>query len=433
MIALLSLTTAHADWYDVEFCVQMDVTGFGDYTVGDYWNGSGGVTYQPIRGVRLGITEFHPAPDNSYRRDVFQGFASDVDGCVTVALSDNYRYEVAALSDALVNGVPIHVHEGSTTSAPQVLWVKYGPTNRFQPTAATTKYIRPTPEDALRELAVATYIFSVSNFGLGSGLPIFLDSESCCNGSDQTFIKAASDFKYKVAHEIIHGLVRRRDSNEPPQVDYDRAENGCIADPWDEGVQGRWQKDWASAALKEGFADFGADWLWNVSSPTETDCEHPQFQDVDIDVDGSENAQNGPLDKDVVIDPPDTLFVNTSCEGPPLSSGLRSYVSSRDWLADCVNAADDFNNGPDCQGTMEGVGSSFDAERYFWDMLNDEDVPITTLVTMYDAMDPRNWEKQKDSISLARNPFRRLTAAAASVSETAAHNAQKDNGVDHGP
>lgn len=353
---------------------------------------------------------------------VYLGYVSDTDGCRTLTVSASNKYRVSVYSKAYVNNVMISVFDGPDSTYGLREWV--GTADKYP---NQTHNIYPALDEFLANVAVGAYAMSRNNGGIAAyGLQYDASGTwgDYCNGSDQFEIKCASEYKYIASHETAHGVVRRRDNNQKPEYNFHAHTGDCTA--WMDSTEQKDSKEeWfalehASAALKEGFANFYSAWLFNDSSSPGAPCE--------LLYRGGEGAQLN-LDRGSYPGAIDLEYNDWySCEGVPVG-GLASWVGARNWLQELK-----FNTF--CDEDLTGRGSVFDATRYFWDMRTDEGVSIGELIDLYDDMDPRNWAATKDEINLSRNPFCRLAAAAAASSPTsltAAHDRQKDNGVDNGP
>jgi hypothetical protein len=407
-VLLLLSNNAQATVWNVSVCVEVDLEMFVDEDYGDVWKVSNG-RYRPFRGAKIGISRYNSS--GVWQASVFQGFVSDSTGCTTVSLDSTQYYQMSVVGQASVNGVGIFVYEGPTITDPIPTYPKYGPGNQYHPTSGATITMRPPQEEWVSELAVAGLAMNFSNGGISE---LIFDSTDCCNGGDQVFTKAASMRKFLVAHEIGHAVARRRDDSETPNVDYDYSDSDNCDSSGTAEAEARFQMEWPSAAMKEGWADFYSVWVWN--DDTAGNCEFADWQDdLDIDLNG-------------VIDFAAATVNPISCEGIPMS-GLESYVTARNWLLDVLSEGTELT----CVGTTAGFGARWDATRYFWDMLTDESVPFGELVDIIDSCNPRTWAYTHDTVLFARNPFRRLEAAATANGVLSEHNSQSNNGVANGP
>jgi hypothetical protein len=417
-LLLFASGTAHAA--TTTFCMKVDTDNFSDTLWGDRWNGSD----EPLYGIKIKVREY--SLGGTYLGDVWTGYVSDVSGCVTVTVSTNNKYRVTIYSQAQVNGTNIAAYDGPDASYGLFVWA--GTTDRF---ANQSYNVYPGFNEFLSMVSVGAYVMSRNNGGIQAyGLQYDASgSQTNCNGSSQDFIRCDSEDKYIASHETGHGVVRRRDDNQAPAYNWNADTGTCTA--WMEpsapsmNVQYRGAEEWfaleyAAAALKEGFANFYAAWAFNDSNTPGDLCELPYLgsEGTDLNLDRVGLGASGT-----------DLKVREvySCEGVPID-GLASWVGARNWLQELkVNSS--------CDEDLTGVGSIFDASRYFWDLRTDEGVPIGEIIDLYDLMDARNWSDNIDKTFKSRNPFCRLATAAANSSPnlTAEHNAQKNNGVDNGP
>ncbi|MEQ1508576.1 MAG: hypothetical protein ABMB14_40465, partial [Myxococcota bacterium] len=265
MVVLLLLWTAPAragTWYSVTFCVTIP-TNYTDLG-GDVWAANAN---RPARGVKILIDEFY---GGVYQQNVMNGYTDNA-GCVTRSLWSNSDYRVYALTDAEVNGVPIMVHQSPTLPSPYYYPMYPGTVGGgFRPTASTTITLVMPVATATAQLAVAMTAMNQHNAGLGSSTPLKYDNSNYSppvyNGGGQEYIKAATFSKSIIAHETGHGVYRRRDNNTSTVVDNGSATDNCDGEGTGSGGHSTTTKEWYSTALKEGWADFYAAWLWNTNA-----------------------------------------------------------------------------------------------------------------------------------------------------------------------
>ena len=208
-----------------------------------------------------------------------------------------------------------------------------------------------------------------------------------------------------IAHEIGHFVGYQNDETTGASFSYWAAEDGCDGDGKPQGKHGNVIKEYQSAAVVEGFADFFAAWLWNRK--TEYDCDFERSYASDFDLNGSD-------DSDVY-----------SCEGKPVST-LPGWVSSHDWLEDAI-----VQGAGSCSGTLSNRGTQYDWLRFFWDMLTDESVPPADIAGLYDEMDPKTFDATGSTPLGSDDPVQRLTTACAAMSLSSECAAQDYNGQDH--
>jgi hypothetical protein len=393
---------ARATGYVVTFCVKL-ATDFTDATAGDFW---------PIvdenriaRGAFLTVEEYDQGVSQG---PLWNDYLTD-DGCFVATFYTNREYEISTRSKAVVNGVTINVFDDDTSPVTYT-HVFFGPSDRFVPTSSASYDLIMQPHDVTDTMvqAVATRAMYNNNVGLGASTPLDFANNDCCY-VDGDYIFADTASRSKISHETGHMVYTRRDAGTLPNFSYGSDEDNCDGDDLS-GGHSLTTKEWYSGAFVEGFADGYSTWLWNDT--IQSDCEYDRHYPTDFDLDG---------DLDNVGDNV------SSCEGIPVSLGLASYVTARDWLDDLVSA----NDPAGCAGTLNHRSTQYDSLRYVWDMLSDEGVPIEDWVDIVDGANPRNWNASFDAFNPNDDPEDRLEASADANGWGAAHDAQKTNGQDH--
>jgi hypothetical protein len=213
-----------------------------------------------------------------------------------------------------------------------------------------------------------------------------------------------------IGHETGHGVYRRRDNNQTPNENQGSSTNDCDGDDedglglGDDAGHSTTEKEWQSTAIKEGTADLYSSWAWNYT--TEGDCVYDRHYGSDFDLSGGFESSNG-------------IY---NCEGEQVSG-----LGARDWLEERIAASDALG----CDGTSNHRSTQYDAQRYGWDMLTDEGVPIGEWVDIIDGMNMYSWAATNDIFSPSNNPINRLEASADAEGWGTAHDNQKNNGQDH--
>lgn len=402
MIALLlTAAPAWATLYSVSFCLEFDTT-WADNGVGeDYWTTD---TDRTARGVWLSVEENGTATEKYTPH-----YVDDSTGCATVGLDSTRSYRVKAKSSAYVSGVYLHAYDDDTSPA-SLYTVFY---TAFVPSSSTT-YDLDIPDTDNRNVLLSVATWAMSR-GHGMSTPVTIDFYSTGGSSSgphhdmgDVYYNTTSARKYIITHEIGHAIAFNVDEGAEPNFSYDAAENYCDGDGAAEDSHGQVSKEYQSAAAVEGWGDFYSAITWNTTA--DSDCFYGRHYSSDFDLD-FEDDNSGTVD----------------CEGRPVATGIESYVSGRDWLADLVAAADPMG----CTTPMPNRGVQYDWLRFFWDMTTDEGVSYADLVDLWDAMDARSFDDNGSTSTVTDDPTERLLQAAALLGLTPEYANQMDNGVDH--
>ena len=70
----------------------------------------------------------------------------------------------------------------------------------YVPTGPGTVTVPMPATTATGQLAVAQFAMHKNNAGLGASLPLLFDDSNCCNGGNQTYIRASSTNKFTIGH-----------------------------------------------------------------------------------------------------------------------------------------------------------------------------------------------------------------------------------------
>lgn len=404
---LFAAPSAMATVYSVQWCFEFD-TAFTDRSGGDYWTSASDRTAD---GIRITISPINGFP-------TVQEFASDPGGCAYFSMNDAYDYVVYAESLSEVNGVTISVWDDDVNPA-RYLWMPYDWANPYSPYDDRTE-THDIPFDTNTAMqAVATRMLGMNNFGLGSTTPDFdYYDDDCCNaGGSGMKINASITSQTVIGHETGHAILKRRDEATLPSYTYNADEFSCDGDGRTQNDHGQVTREWQSAAAYEGLADTLSAWSWNDTS--ESDCVYDRNSTSDFDLNGTDDNNLAPING------------FTNCEGVP-ASGIASYVTVKDWLADLATAGDPAG----CTGSVSYVSSQLDWLRYGWDMLSDQNVDILYLVDIFDLSNARTWDPNGYTPFVdvfADQPTNRWEWAADNHPLTfgAEHDAEKDNGQDH--
>jgi len=402
ILGLGALVPAHAVPTSVDICIDFQ-TNFTDLG-GDWWTTNDD---RPARGIWLSVLEWSTA--NEMYPTHYTDWVPGNGGCATMVLDTVENYLIYTESRAEVNGVEINSYDDLLTPDPAIYIhdLVYSPT-----IGASLNYDLPATTQ-YGQLAVATWAFYRNNVGLsGSAALIEFFDDGCCNGGAE--IQSSTTSKFIIGHELGHGVGYRRDFEANPSFDYTAAEDGCDGDNVATNQHGQASKEFQSGAAVEGFADFFAAWAWNKKS--QNDCVYDRHYSTDFDLDGTNATSNGQV----------------SCEGIP-TNGLAgvttdfalSNITARDWLEDVINAGFCFN-------PLTNRGTQYDWLRFWWDMVSpDEAIPVGTLVSVYDSMNPRIFDADGSTATTTDDPTERLSDACAIHGITTACNNQDNNGVDH--
>lgn len=396
-------TDAHADTYNIEFCIEI-ATNFTDLG-GDYWTSNAN---RKAHGIYLVVERVGggSGPDEWF------GNVRE-DGCAGMILDDSYSYQLYSESRAVVNGVDIEVYNATPN---YYTWVFNSAGSAFHPenSDGTETLVIPATTGSA-QLAVASRIMHSNNMGLSNNILVYNDT-ACCSGGG--IMEASTFSKTVIAHETGHGIGFWRDEGWAPQYSANAPMNSCNGDGVPQSSQGQVVKEYQSAAAYEGFADTISAWIWNDTA--DSSCIYDRNYSSDFDLDGSSDnvAQQGQVD----------------CEGIP-KAGLPAYVSDNDWLEDLINAADPAG----CTGDIASLGTQYDWLRYGWDMVEGQGVSINYFVDIYDAANPNSWDPDDNAILSLGSPLtsddvivRWETAAYNHPADfTAEHNASRINGQDH--
>jgi hypothetical protein len=277
------------------------------------------------------------------------------------------------------------------------------------------------PDTDMRYVMLSVASWSLFHSGTSLGLPtssvvnMYNNGTGFSGGPNGLHIPGTNRLKFVIAHEIGHVVGGIRDGNTGPNFDYSAgADGGC---PVGGTAHTRHSKEFQSAVAVEGWASFFSESMWN--SGLESDCVYDNQFLTDWDLDGTS-------DDTVGTGIPVAGYMN--CEGIPVP-GVASWVTARDYLSDMVDAADPAG----CGGTKVNRGTEYDWMRFFWDMRTDEGVVLSTLVDLYDDMNPHTWDENGGTTTTSDDPTARLSSAASGLGTTVynAYLAQKNDGVDH--
>lgn len=463
MTALLALWAhGEAAAYTTTLCARVSNNFDEKANVSGTWIGFGNLWRResepkvPLRGVLMNVVSYDP--NGVFSGNTLYDAPADASGCKSFTTHAGYSYLMYVKSAAAINGVDVQVYPSESSNTPYV-WVKTFSSSdgRYHPFASTTLYIEPNLDPEWAALAVGAQAMYRNNGGIDScgcsecGSLKFANTSTNANGggngSYQEHIIVSTRRKYLLAHEIGHAVVRRRDECLTPVDEWDAPSHvncdatvgwdGSSCSPTGSAVcqDGLLAPEWQSVALKEGFADFYSAWLWNSRDDACEICP----------TNGPNGAGDDPtadLDKDGDADYDPDLFPapdcwRVDCEGTPQDYPgmlIEPYITQYDWLE---NLLDHPNAGNEqCSQPLASVGSSYDVTRYLWDMYTDQGVELSTLIDLYDRSDPHDWAGR--SVAQApydAMPFQRWLRAIYDhypqlLDE---HNAEKQNGLDHGP
>lgn len=393
---VVASTPAYAD-KTVEFCVDIQ-TNFTDNAGADFW------TTNADRNARGVLLEVRLVSNGALQEG---DYLSDTTGCITWTIPSG-SYNVTAISEAEVNGVPIEVWS-SDTGGSQYGWPLLTTWSPDTSDGSELLDIPASTESGM--LAVATWLMHNNNMGLSGSTPLKYANDDCCSAGAGDWIYASNTSQTIIAHETGHEIGYRREGDHTPIWDYNAAENNCDGKGVDQDKHADSTKEFQSGAALEGFGDTISAWAWNDTS--QGDCTFNRHYVSDWNLDG--DTTDGESDQ-------------VNCEGEPYS-GAPGYVAGRDWLEGVVNGADSLG----CTGTLTNRSSQYDWLRYGWDMLQDESVPIDDYVDLYDDANPQSWDPNSGTGTTADDPIVRWEASADghSPSYQTAHDNQKNNGLDH--
>ena len=243
--------------------------------------------------------------------------------------------------------------------------------------------------------------------------------------------------KWPMAHELGHMLVMLR-MGDRTETNYGAALYGCNgqfaggdlttpSDSGDSSEKSNLTREFSSGAAREGWANFYAAQLFN--DVDESDCWIRSAHIKDFDLDGDLDNDYGPSYQRGVYSC-ETSGLDALLGEPDPTDPLAAWIGARDWL-DQV-----WDNAPACGSASSasqivGRSSIYDWTRYFWDMATDENVPVEALADIYVDMCPTNWVAGPGSVPNDNWPEHRLDRSAGFHGHGAAHDAQKNNGVDH--
>jgi len=268
-------------------------------------------------------------------------------------------------------------------------------------------------------------------------------------------VHANNTWKFIIAHELGHTIVMERmgertENNQFAPLDgcMGSYSSGSNANPFDRSDPSGWEnddgtggkglltKEYQSTAAREGWASFYSAWLWNFK--TENDCFYQThgIQDFDLDGDIDNNYLHASDPDTGLYNQADTYDGAYTCEGAgiatvteqPIPAGdtLESYIYAKDWLEDVINEGK-------CSGTTENRGTQYDWQRFFWDMLTDQEVPIEDLADIYVDMCPTTWSTDDLSGSEGEDllPIERLRLSCIYHSHAYDWLQEKNNGQEH--
>ena len=393
---------ALAGTVDKDVCVLFNADFTGQGGLEDFWPSR--LPMKEARGVYVVILDENDPIPLFYADYVSDGGGTG--GCTPVlSFDDTTTYEIRVWSKAKVNGVYLEVW---TDIQANTLYSHVDQGWSPAASAATTHTMQVDAgiqHTGWGQLAVGTWAFHRNRMGVPVGETIeFFDDDCCFSGGGK--VHAQHDNKYVIAHEIGHAVGYFNDGKRNPEKSYWSPEDSCDGDGIALGQHGNTTKEWQSAAVTEGWADFYAAWLWNRR--TESDCWYERHYASDFDLDLIPDVQA------------------YSCEGIP-TPNLSSYVSARDWLEDLIDAPDP----QDCSGTMVNKGTQYDWMRFFWDMTTDEGVMPEDLGELYGLMEPHSFDPKGLTLTVTDDPTFRLDVACGSMGLVAACDDQSNNGQDH--
>lgn len=243
--------------------------------------------------------------------------------------------------------------------------------------------------------------------------------------------------KWPMAHELGHMLVMLR-MGDRTETNYGAELYGCngqyaggnLATPSDSGgdsEKSNLTREYSSGAAREGWANFYAAQLFN--DVDESDCWIRSTHLKDFDLDGDLDNDYGPTYQRGVYSC-ETSGLDALLGEPDPTDPLAPWLGARDWLDqawDNAAACGDASS----PSQITGRSSIYDWTRYFWDMASDENVPVETLADIYVDMCPTNWVAGPGSVPNDNWPELRLERSADFHGAGPAHDAQKNNGVDH--
>jgi hypothetical protein len=432
IVPLLLATPGEAAPQMVEICIDFQLD-FLDPEHGDWWTDNSDV---PARGLRIQTID-DDSTDNL--------FLNENDGCVTTSVDvtpPNNTFTLKALSIADLYGLELQAHDSETWSSQPISVATWSSVS-----ANNTPIERQLPvTQTWMALAVGTWVFQRNHFNIQDG-----PARECCLSGDPTYqahgmcsapplpeyeyvpiapplrfftgddtlshcgvstveghpaVFVSCARKWVLTHEIGHVVNMMRVGARESQGE-DAATDDCNGD-WDTDgtlslspytIRGQFQKEFASAAVREGWADFFAIWAWNRR--TESDCTYDFLPDrgKDFDLDG-------------VIDEEDAW----DCIGTPYrgSDPVNPPMDDTNWLGDMAASDDDNVDGLQCVADSSyefNRATIYDVAKMFWHLTERSVDPVEPeqLADVYVASCPRTWavrdtctDDDEDELPLSR-------------------------------
>jgi hypothetical protein len=315
----------------VLLCVNI-VTNYLDHFAGDFFTEPGDFA-RPAYGMKFRLADLSSTV--LAEGNLLDGSSNTKPGCIgrTLSLQTNTTYTLTLWSEGRVSGNPVVVQQaGAVQSATLSLSVPAG-------TGGLAVYdLDPNPLS--RETAWNVYeavAFGLSKHPGFTPLKTVFDIAKVgggayfCGTDSVGFEPGLTQFKYIIGHELGHAMHFTNagyvgNCSLSAQDYTDRGNGGapgsvtggdCNTTP-PSGVpdgHGLFSREWMSAAVIEGFANFYSAAIWNDA--TQRDCQWSQLADTTRDCEGSSSV-------------PDRLML-TQCEQP--SAGwARDRGNEWDWL-----------------------------------------------------------------------------------------------------
>ena len=390
-------------------CVDIE-TDYDDYGGSTWWTTNAD---RPARGVWIVVYD-----ETAF---TFSSGYADNNGCRTATVVVGNTTHVWVNADAQVNGIQMKAYP---PSAPGIdsLYIRVG----WVPTGSLSESTVIPYERTWGALAIGMWAMDKSKMGISATLPLVFrtDTGACCSAGSE--LQVDTDSKKIITHEIGHAVGYRRDEDNNTQHDYGASRVDCFGGTIN-GSHSLHEKEFQSAAAAEGWADFYAAWAWNTQ--TSNTCTLDFQGEYDFDLDGT-------LDTRV---PGEEGWAN--CESSAFSqSDPNAPDDGRDWLKDLILYDDDNVDGLQCAGTWTNRGTEYDWMRFFWDLHTDQALNGTEIASLYDEMNPKNWDSNGGTVTTTDDPVARLNSSAATLDAALglgitkfrdAVAAQDDNGQDH--
>ncbi|MEQ1504472.1 MAG: hypothetical protein ABMB14_19695 [Myxococcota bacterium] len=332
-------------------------------------------------------------------------------GCAWFALAPNERYDIWMLGSVLIDTVELRTHEkaGAPTWADLVLpgYVHGGGSGPIDVYGAAGHHawdVQAVTSWAVfrRRAGLAGHVFHAYSNGIGS---CSAGAAACTIKGDTYFSKTASAHKrYYVGHEMGHAVGFVEDDEKSPNHDYDSERNSptkCAQGPRD----GHWMtsKEYSSAAAVEGWAHYYAALTFNRTD--QSDCTFVFNKSADWDGDGAIDAKaKEPFD----------------CDGAPMWAFTPASVSDDNYYADvCVSPP------------VDDRGTEYDWLRFFWDLSTDEGLTFGDVASVWDAANPKNWDKNGGGLFASDDPWDRVSTNAPAALAASVIAQGSMNGVDN--